>query len=257
MSHDHPLNEKSELALANDLKGQPIMNTMLKTVLVTGGLILALTLPARATLIAAWDFPALQAAPGTPATFTATVGTGSLDVSAFASTVTNPERTMFGGTTLNAFTGGDAGTTAALALANNSANGKSIIFSLDMSLYQNLVLSFVTRGTATGFNNQQWAYSNDGTSYTAFGANTADNTATFVTKSIDFSSITALNGDSSIFIQLTVNGASSASGNNRFDNIQFNADLAGVTAVPEASTWYAGIGLSLGMLISFVRKIRK
>ena len=229
-----------------------IMNTMLKTVLMTGSLVLAVALPGRAALIAAWDFPTLTAAPGTPATFTATVGSGSLDASAFISSAVNPQRTMFGGTVLNAFAGGDAGTIAALALANNSANGKSIIFSLDMSLYQDLVLSFALRGTSTGFNSHQWAYSSDGTSYTPFGANTADNTANFVLKSVDFSSINILDGDASVFIKLTVTGATTAAGNNRFDNIQFNA-----APVPEASTWVAGLGLTLGMLGTFIRKHRK
>ena len=39
------------------------------------------------------------------------------------------------------------------------------------------------------------------------------------------------------------------------DDFLISADA--IPAVPEASTWYAGIGLSLGMLVSFVRKIRK
>ncbi len=224
------------------------LNKIVGIVLLTGCLDMVASLSARATLIAAWDFPASTtstAAPNTPAIFAATVGAGSLDVSAFAATIPNPERTMFGGTTLNAFSGGDAGSTAALALANSSANGESIVFSLNMSLYENLMLSFATRGTSTGFNSHQWSFSTDGNIYTDFGVNTAVTATSFVVKTVDFSSVTALDGDDSVFIKLTVNGASGVSGNNRLDNIQFNADRAVIAAVPEPSTFIAGALLAL------------
>ncbi len=230
--------------------------TMTKSVLTVAVSVFAGVWSADAALVAAWDFPTLTAAPSTPSTFSATVGSGTLDVSAFASTASNPQRTMFGGTTVNAFAGGDAGSTAALALANNSANGKSAVFTLDMSLYQNLVLSFATQGTSTGFNTHQWAYSTDGATYTTLsGNNTAVTVSGFVTKSVDFSSITALNGDSSVYIMLTVSGATGTSGNNRFDNIQFNADLA-TAAVPEPSTWFAGALLALPFGVHGVRYLR-
>src|SRR4051794_23419909 len=98
--------------------------------------------PSSATngLIAAWDFfslPATTVSTATPATIPATVGAGTLNVSAFSlgsPQGSNPERTSFSGSPLNAFPGtvdGNPGT--ALALANNSANGKSVVFSFSMA----------------------------------------------------------------------------------------------------------------------------
>lgn len=226
---------------------------MFKTVLFAGGLVLASTWPVRATLIAAWDFKGVVAAPSTPATFAATAGSGSLDVSLFSPTLPTQRTSFTGAGSVNTFTGAESGTGTALGLQNNSANGKSIVFSLNMSGFQDLILTFATQGTASGFNNHQWRYSNDGTAYTALsGNNTAVTVSGFVIKTVDFSSISALDNDNTIFIELIVSGATASSGNNRFDNVQFNA-----TAVPEASTWVAGLGLSLGMLGTFVRKHRK
>jgi len=175
----------------------------------------------RAALIAGWDFSNL----GNPSsTVSATAGSGSLDISAFADTQQDP----VAGTSVNAFPGSETAPGTALNLKNSSANGQVMIFSLNMSGYQDLVLTFATRGSATGFDTHTWSYSTDGSSYiTLTGNNTAvhDGVTTFVTQTVDFSSISALeDNDGSIFIELKVSGATSSGGLNGFDNIQFNAD---------------------------------
>jgi len=245
------------------LRKKTIMKTLLKTVLVMVASVLAAVQPARATLIAAWDFNGIAAAPNTPATFTATVGSGLMDVSAFNPTTSGNERTKFAGTaTVNAFAGGESTAGTALALLGGTsgaggydANGKSVIISASLSGYQGLVLSYATQGTSTGFTSQDWSYSNDGIIYTLFSSVTSI-TSSFTTETVDFSSITALNGDDSIFLKLTLSGATGASGNNRFDNFQLNA-IAVPAAVPEVSTWFAGVGLSLGMIGTLVRNWRQ
>lgn len=205
-----------------------------------------------ATLLAGWDFASLAAAPSTPAALSAVVGIGSIDASAFASTASNPERTSFGGSTLNSFAGGEAVTGTALALANSSANGKSLFFSFSTFGYEDLILSFATRGTASGFNTHAWAWSTDGISYTSIVGNTAVTATTFEVKTLDLTTITGLDNASTAYLRLTLSGATSASGNNRLDNIQLNATPI---AVPEPSAM-AIVG-GFGMLALFMAARRR
>lgn len=169
-------------------------------------------------------------------------GSGTLSIGGGSPTVqfnTNAAGTAtgevgtFSGNTLNALGGDLAGgalsfTASIGAVANNpvTANGAYVQFGLDMSIYQSLVVSFATRGTSTGFRSGQLSYSGDGVTFTDFGP-TWDGGAssTFFLVSRDLSAITSLNGDSSVFIRLTLNGATGGGGNNRIDNVQFNATL--------------------------------
>ncbi len=205
-----------------------------------------------ATLLAGWDFAGLAAAPNTPAILPSTVGSASIDISTFASTASNPERTAFAGSTLNLFTGGDQTAGQALALANSAANGESMIFSLSMLGYESLSISFAVRGTGTGFNTHVWSWSTDGSVYTALaGNNTADTTAAFLLKSVDFSSVLDLNNASTAYLKLTVSGASQSAGNNRFDNIQLNATPL---SVPEPSPMALVGGFGMLALVMAARR---
>ena len=205
-----------------------------------GAIALVAAPSAKADLIDAWDFlnlPATTTTTATPSTIAATVGTGSIDISAFglgSPQGTSPERTAFTGTAVdNAFLGSDVTTATptqmALSFANSTANGKSMIISFSTLGFSGLELSFATRGTATGFNSQSWAWSTDGVNYTSVGANTANNTSTWLVKTVSFGS--SLDNVATAYIKLTFAGAMAASGNNRLDNIQFNA-----APVPEPST---------------------
>jgi len=212
----------------------------------------------KADLIDAWDFfnlPVTTTTTATPATIAATTGTGSIDISAFglgSPQGTSPERTSFTGTAVdNAFSGSDVTTASptqmAISFANLTANGKSMIVSFSTLGFSSLQLSFATRGTATGFNNQSWAWSTDGITYTSVGANTANNTSTWLVKTISLGSF--LDNATTAYLKLTFSGATAAAGNNRLDNIQLNA-----TAVPEPAT----IALaSLGGLACLVAMRRK
>jgi hypothetical protein len=209
-----------------------------------------------ASLIDAWDFFNLpNGTNGTPATITATVGAGSLDLSAFglgSPQGTNPERTSFGGSQLNTFSGSvdTTGTGTALAIANSSANGKSLIFSFSMSGYQSLIVSFAGRGTATGFNTGTWSWSTDGINYiTLTGVNTATTSTTFAVKTADFSTEIELNNAATAFLEYSLSGCSSSAGNNRLDNIQFNA-----TSVPEPSTLALSLVGGFAGLVALRRK---
>lgn len=220
----------------------------------------------RADLVAGWDFQttinggtALAAAPNTPKQITANFGSGGLfldgqngssDWFMPATGSTNTELTAFGGTAANAGTGFSTTTSgaAALALVNNTANGKSAVFRFSMAGFQDLVVSYATQRTATGFTAQAWSFSTDGLNWTdhqsvvpppaPFGVLTLNN-------------ITGLNGATDAYLRLTVSGATNANGNNRLDNIQFNA-----TAVPEPTSMLLAGSVALGGVFLRLRRKR-
>ncbi len=105
--------------------------------------------------------------------------------------------------------------------ADTNNNGNPLIITLSTLNYEDVILSYATRGTGTGFQTQSWGYSIDG------GANfielqTVDEiTSTFVLKTIDLSAIEAVNNRDNLVLKCTLDGSTSSSGNNRFDNIRF------------------------------------
>ena len=189
------------------------------------------------TLLAGWDFQtttnggtaAVTSAIGTPSplVYTANFGTGTIyldgtnNSDTFLTGVTNPQVTAFGGTALNAGPGFSTSTAgaAALAFANNSANGKRAVFQVNMTGLANLAVSYATQATATGFNTQTWEYSTDGTTWSPLGTVTPVPLA-YAVQSL--APTAGLNNAATAYVRLTIAGASSTSGNNRLDNIQFN-----------------------------------
>ncbi|MEI7535218.1 MAG: fibronectin type III domain-containing protein, partial [Verrucomicrobiae bacterium] len=189
-------------------------------------------------LVAGWDFQttttggtAAAAAPGSPLVYIANFGSGTnyLDGSYGSSTwvaaTAGNEVTSFGGTALNAGPGFATSTTSPACLAliggtGQSANGKGIVFAFSMANRTNLVVSYAMQKTTTGFSSQLWEYSTDGTTWTT--AETVSSIPTsFATTTL--ATITGLDNAPTAYLRLTVSGASSASGNNRLDNIQLNA----------------------------------
>ena len=139
----------------------------------------------------------------------------------------SPEINAFNGTTMN-----DPRTTTdaskAIAIANSSANGKSVVFKFSMTGFQNLELSYAQRGTASGFTTETWSYSTNGTDFTVVEtiSGTNQTNSEFVMRNVYFSTAD-LNDAAVVYIKLTVDGATNASGNNRIDNVVFRANLAG------------------------------
>ncbi|MFZ4776526.1 MAG: PEP-CTERM sorting domain-containing protein, partial [Terrimicrobiaceae bacterium] len=193
--------------------------------------------------------------PGAPLTYAANFGAGTIFLdgtngsSTWTSLATNPQVTAFTGTAVNT-SGTSLSTTttspAALALANSSANGFNIVFTFSMAGKTDLTVSYATQKSGTGFNSNQWAYSTDGSSWTNFGSTIVPAASYAV---VTLPTVTALDGDSSVFLRYTVSGASAAAGNNRLDNIQLNA-------VPEPSTW-ALIGLGSAFMMWNLRRKRR
>ena len=220
----------------------------------------------RADLVAGWDFQtttnggtATAAAPNTPKQYTANFGSGGLFlngqngssdwfVPATGSTAT--ELNAFTGTAINAGAGFSTTTSgaAALALLNITANGKSAVFRFSMAGFQDLVVSYATQRTSTGFSSQAWSFSTDGLNWTDHQTISGLPTS-FATQTLG--SITGLNGATDAYLRLTVSGASTANGNNRIDNIQFNA-----TAVPEPTSMLLAGSVALGGVFLRLRRKR-
>lgn len=204
-------------------------------------------------VIAAWDFQtttnggtAAATSPATPKVYVSNFGSGTMYLDGTngsgnffvpASGTTNTELNAFGGTTVNADTsiGMSTVTTGAAALAvlgglGQAANGKSIVFAFSMSGYQDLTISYATQRTSTGFTTQLLEYSTDGISWSLIGSNTAiqssfSATSTPAGVATVFSGISGLDGAATAFVRMTLTGATSSSGNNRFDNIVLSAQL--------------------------------
>jgi hypothetical protein len=206
--------------------------------------VLALFFPTRAVLadpIAIWNFNDSDLA--------VDHGTGTL--------VSNFNVTNIGfaaGTTNNARLGDPAG--QALSLqggTSNANNGRNVTINLSTVGYANIIVSFATQGTATGFNSNQFQYSLDGVTFVDFGSPYTP-PAAFGTVPVVFnlSSIPGLNNNSNAAFRIVFNGATSATGTNRIDNFVVEGSS---TTIPEPAT-LALLGSGLTTLFGLGQKRR-
>ena len=146
----------------------------------------------------------------------------------------NPANLLFAaGTTNNARLGHVAGQALSLQGGTGTANnGRHITFNVSTLGFSNIVVSFATQGTSTGFNSNQFQYSLDGINFVDFGLPYTPASA-FGSVPLVFSlvSIAALNNNPNAAFRIVFNGASSATGTNRIDN--FVVEGTAVTNVPE------------------------
>lgn len=209
----------------------------------------------HAETVAYWNFNSLVAAPNTAKVIGSDLGSatlyadGQFGSSNWASSASNPQITAFQGSAINALNADVAG--QALALANNTANGFSIVFAFSMAGLQDLEVSYATRGTATGFSSQTWAWSTDASNFTTFQTVTGTTATSFFLASLN--TLSALDNATTAYLRLTFSGASSAAGNNRLDNIQFNATQIAVVPLPPAA--WAGLA-TLASVVGY-RRLRR
>lgn len=227
----------------------------MKTFLPLAIAVVSISSSASAALVAAWDFQtttnggtAAAASPSTPTTFEANFGMGSLYLngtngsSSFTVGGSATELNAFGGTTVNADAGIGLSTAtsgaAALAIVGGSvsggapaANGKSLVFLLDLSGLKDLTVSLAAQRTSTGFTSQVWETSTDGTNWSSWGSFASGSAAGTLASSFATSGVLSLAGTSALdnaataYIRVTFTGATASAGNNRLDNIIFNADV--------------------------------
>ncbi len=139
------------------------------------------------------------------------------------------------GTTNNARQGDVAGQALSLQGGTGSINnGRNITFNVSTVGFSNIVVSFATQGTSTGFISNQFQYSLDGITFVNFGASYTPATA-FGSVPLTFSlaGIDGLNDNANAAFRIVFNGATSSTGTNRIDNFVVEGTPSGV---PEPTT---------------------
>jgi hypothetical protein len=142
------------------------------------------------------------------------------------------------GTTNNARQGDTAGQALSLQGGTGTANnGGNITFNVSTAGFSNIVVSFATQGTSTGFNSNQFQYSLDGVSFINFGSPYVPATA-FGSVPIVFSlaAIAGLNDNPNAAFRIVFNGATSSTGTNRIDNFVVEGTSIDTAAVPEPAS---------------------
>lgn len=163
-----------------------------------------------------------------PGPIAANQGTGTINMSGWTG-----QTGAFTGSTINAINPDGAG--LSLCPLNQTGNGSYIQLEISMTNYESLILTYATQRTGTGYNSQQWSWSTNGTTFTDHGAAIVP-PSSYALQTVDFSSVTALDGAANVYLRCTLTGATSATGNNRFDNIQLNATFAGPIATGACCT---------------------
>ena len=190
------------------------------------------------------DFPQPNEHGPASATHTINVLNPELDVNGLYTAVDS-----FAGTTNNDLAG--AGQGGSFSFIGDLNNGSQSIFSVPTTGYTDILVSWSQRGTGTGYTSRVFEYSSDGSTWTDVGAYTGSSgvlSSTFATVSIDLSAVAALDNNPSVKLRITYSGASSGTGNNRWDNFYVQG-----TAVPEPAS-LALVGLVGLAAVGFVRR---
>jgi len=188
--------------------------------------------PSNRKMLFAWTFDSLAVRPNVPKMIEANLKGAEIQATLYmdgqygSSDFDNSQLNSYDGVLL-----GDPRNTTpfkgrSLALQNATANGKAIVFKFSTTNNHDLAFTFACRRTSTGFTSHQWEWSLDGENYYSIpNANTIpDKTDDFELKMIELKEIEELNYQDSVFLRLTVDGATGITGNNRFDNMVIHAD---------------------------------
>ena len=166
------------------------------------------------------------------------------------STTLNVANVLFAaGTTNNARLGDPAGQALSLQGGTSTANnGRNLTFNVSTLGFANIVVSFATQGTSTGFNSNQFQYSLDGNTFINFGAPFTPPSA-FGSVPIVFSlaGIAGLNDNPNAAFRIVFNGASSSTGTNRLDNFVVEGTPSGVPEPTSAILLVSGLSTLYGI----------
>jgi subtilisin family serine protease len=114
---------------------------------------------------------------------------------------------------------------------NLSANGKSIVFLLDMTQARRLEISYAAEASLDGFTTHTWEYWDDNAKVwrpieDEFGNSSISVPSFFSEIVLDQVGGAGFNGRANARVRLTVTGATAITGTNLLDNIRFNATVA-------------------------------
>ena len=139
------------------------------------------------------------------------------------------------GTTNNVRQGAPAGQALSLQGGTGTANnGRNITFAVSTLGFANIIISFATQGTSTGFNSNQFQYSLDGLSWINFGSLFTPPTAFGSTPVVfNLSAIPGLNDNPNAAFRIIFNGSTTSTGTNRIDNLVVDGTS---TTIPEPTT---------------------
>ena len=124
-----------------------------------------------------------------------------------------------GGTTVNGGPGEASG--QALSFAGSSNNGRSLFLGFGMAGLRDLVFTFATQGTATGFTGNSLTYSVDGGAFRSFGS-TYKPAGSLAVQTFDLSNASALDDKANVTLAVKFDRASDT-GNNRLENLNLVA----------------------------------
>lgn len=160
------------------------------------------------------------------------------------------------GTSTNARQGDAGGQALSLQGGTGSANnGRHITISVSTLGFTGISVSFATQGSGTGFNSNQFQYSLDGTTFFDVGSPYAPAAAfASIAMVFDLSGIAGLNNNPDAAFRIVFNGATSATGTNRIDNLVVEGTIAS-TAVPEPTAMFL-LGSGLTTLSVVLRRSR-
>ena len=169
-----------------------------------------------AGVIAEWN---CDAPPNAAALYPASSGVGNLDFSQWDGSLAS-----FLGATGNA-----------VALVDQAGNNSWIDVRISTAGFKAISIEFKTRGTSTGFNSGTWSASADSVNFTPLaGVNTATTNTNWIARTVDFSGIAAINNAPAVTLRYTLSGCTSASGNNRLDDIVVRGTPLPVVSVATA-----------------------
>ena len=153
------------------------------------------------------------------------------------------------GTTNNARQGDVAGQALSLQGGTGTANnGRHITFNVSTLGFSNIVVSFATQGTSTGFISNQFQYSLDGITFVDFGTPyTPASAFGSVPLTFTLSGIVGLNDNPNAAFRIVFNGATSSTGTNRIDNFVVEGSPSGIPEPASAVLLLSGLSGLYGL----------
>jgi hypothetical protein len=135
-----------------------------------------------------------------------------------------------------------------LAISGDDNNGNTFTILADLTGYTNIEVSWANRGTSTGYDSRVVEVSTDGVLYSPIFSSLGDLTATWTVESAS-DSMNLLANSGTAYIRFTLGGATSGSGNNRFDNIVLRGDL-----IPEPASGALVLVALAGLGVAGIRR---